>query len=127
MQDMNVCSTFSSKVSKTDAAVFNIPGTVSVPEEDVTKNPEFCTHVSFITRIIIRGQLTTGEFPEPGCSSKASSRIIGYGPEVKRIRRNIDRFPSTRNGEGSIEVARDCDRKIKRCAAADRRQYHPTY
>jgi hypothetical protein len=29
----------SSKVSKTDAAVTNIPSSVSVPQEDVTENP----------------------------------------------------------------------------------------
>lgn len=105
----------SSKVSKADAAVANIPGTVGVPQKDVTENPEIYTHVSFVPRIVIGGQLTTSEFLKPGRSRKALSRVVGYGPEVKRLWRNLDLPPSNINRDGNIEVTRNCDRGIKRC------------
>jgi hypothetical protein len=105
----------SSKVSKANTAVTNIPSSVSVPQEDVTENPEFNTYVSFVPIIVIRGQLITSELLTRGCSSKASSRAIGYGPEDKRITGNLDFLPSNINGDGSIEVTRDCEREIKYC------------
>jgi hypothetical protein len=96
----------SSKISKTETAIANIPSSVSVLQEDVTENPEVCTHVSFDPRIVIRGQRTTRE-SKPGCSSEALFRAIGNGPEVKRIRGNFDFLPSNINGDWSIEVAWD--------------------
>jgi len=35
----------SRKVSKSDAAAGHIPSSISVPEKDVSKNPEFCIMV----------------------------------------------------------------------------------
>ena len=86
-----------------------------VPQKDITENPEIYTHVSFVPRIVIGGQLTTSEFLKPGRSRKALSRVVGYGPEVKRLWRNLDLPPSNINRDGNIEVTRNCDRGIKRC------------
>ena len=63
--------------------------------------------------MVIRGQLTTGELLKPGSSSKTSFTVIGYGPEVERIRRNLDFLSSNINRDVSIEVAWDCEINIK--------------
>jgi hypothetical protein len=114
MKRARIISTSRSKVSKADAQALHIPSTDNVPQEDIAENPISCTEVSFVLRKVIRGQLTTRESIIRGCPSKAGIAACGYGAEVKRSRRNNDFQPSNKNGDGRDEVARDCDREIKR-------------
>jgi hypothetical protein len=108
-------STFFGKVSKANAAFTNVPRSIRIPQENVTENPKFYIAISIVPMSpsrVIRGQLTTRDCPIRGCASNASIRALGYGPKVKWFRRNLDFLPSNSNGDGSIEIARNCDRKI---------------
>jgi hypothetical protein len=51
---------------------------------------------------------TSSESLNPSRSTKASFTVVGYGPEVKRFRGDLELSPSDIDVDRSIEVARDC-------------------
>lgn len=74
----------SSEVSKTDAAIANIPSTVDVPEEDVSENPKHCViYRSALFAFKAMNKLTSGQTRVRRRTSDASTRTAGDRSKVE--------------------------------------------
>jgi hypothetical protein len=73
----------SSKGSKSDAGITNIPSRINVPQKDVSEDPEVYVTFSFCYEDKRRNQLTAGQSLVRSRTSKTSTGVWGDWPEIE--------------------------------------------
>jgi hypothetical protein len=94
-QELERMFRLSGKISKADTAFVNIPSSVSVFQEDVTENPEFCIHVSFDLGSSSEANLPPVSWSSEAAPARHRSEPVDKGPRLNVSGEILISFPPT--------------------------------